>query len=141
VNVIIVGAGQVGSYLASLLAARGERVTFVEPRAELVNNPRTAPAGGTVVGSGTDPEALERAGIHAAAALAAVTGSDATNLATALLARLEYGVPRVAARVNDPHCAWLFTPALGVDSAINQADLLAHLLAEAVPDTDHLSYR
>jgi trk system potassium uptake protein len=42
-------------------------------------------------------------------------------------------VARTIARVNDPHAAWLFTPALGVDRAVNQADLVAHLIAEAAP--------
>jgi len=46
------------------------------------------------------------------------------------LARLEFKVPRVIARVNNPKNAWLYTPEMGVDVALNQADLLAHLIAE-----------
>jgi trk system potassium uptake protein TrkA len=46
------------------------------------------------------------------------------------LARLEFQVPRTIARVNNPRNAWLFTPQMGVDVALNQAELMAHLVAE-----------
>jgi trk system potassium uptake protein TrkA len=62
--------------------------------------------------------------------VAAVTGSDETNLTVASLARFEFRVPRVIARVNDPRNAWLFTAEMGVDVYLNQADLIAHLIAE-----------
>jgi len=83
-----------------------------------------------ILGSGSDPTVLEAAGIHKANVVAAVTGSDETNLAVCSLARLEFNVPRVIARVNNPKNAWLYTPEMGVDVALNQADLLAHLIAE-----------
>jgi trk system potassium uptake protein TrkA len=59
-----------------------------------------------------------------------VTGSDETNLVVCSLARLEFKVPRIISRVNNPKNAWLYTPEMGVDVALNQADLLAHLIAE-----------
>lgn len=62
--------------------------------------------------------------------VAAVTGADETNLVATSLARFEFGVPRIIARVNNPRNAWLFTPEMGVDVALNQADLIAHLIAE-----------
>ena len=62
--------------------------------------------------------------------LAAVTGEDEVNLVITTLARFEFNVPRVIARVNNPKNAWLFTPEMGVDVALNQADILAHLIAE-----------
>jgi trk system potassium uptake protein TrkA len=46
------------------------------------------------------------------------------------LARFAFHVPRALARVHTPKHAWMFTPAMGVDVALNQADLLAHLIAE-----------
>ena len=73
---------------------------------------------------------LRAAGIRQANVVAAVTGEDETNLVVAGLARSEFGVTRVIARVNDPKNAWMFTPKMGVDVALNQADLLAHLIAE-----------
>ena len=83
-----------------------------------------------IQGSGTNPGVLEAAGIYKANVVAAVTGSDETNLVVCSLARLEFKVPRIIARVNNPKNAWLYTPEMGVDVALNQADLLAHLIAE-----------
>ena len=59
-----------------------------------------------------------------------MTGTDETNLVVCSLARLEFKVPRIIARVNNPNNAWLYTPEMGVDVALNQTDLLAHLVAE-----------
>ncbi len=47
-----------------------------------------------------------------------------------LSARFEFNVPRVIARVNNPKNAWLFNQEMGVDVALNQADILARLVAE-----------
>lgn len=129
--VIIVGGGKVGAHLASLLLAGGEQVRLVEERRE--NVPllqRQLPTEVVLQGSGTDPLVLEAAGIRRANVVAAVTGSDETNLVTAGLARFEFGVKRVIARINDPRNAWMFTPEMGVDVALNQADILGHLIAE-----------
>jgi trk system potassium uptake protein TrkA len=53
-----------------------------------------------------------------------------SNLVVTNLARFEFGVPRTIARVNHPRNAWMFTPEMGVDVALNQTDLMAHLIAE-----------
>ena len=74
------------------------------------------------IGSGTDPDVLEAAGIRKANVVAAVTGSDETNLVVTTLARYEFLTPRIIARINHPKNAWLFTKEMGVDVAINQAD-------------------
>ncbi len=128
---IIVGGGQVGSYLASLLLAEGHQIKVVETRRELVSRLQERFLAEVVVmGSGSDPNLLETIGIRCANVVAAVTGADETNLVVANLARFEFNVPRIIARVNNPLNAWLFTPEMGVDVALNQADLLAHLVAE-----------
>jgi trk system potassium uptake protein TrkA len=83
-----------------------------------------------VLGNMTDPQVLEKAGIQKADVVAAVTRTDETNLVITSLARFEFNVRRTIARVNIPKNAWLFTPAMGVDVPLNQADLMAHLIAE-----------
>jgi len=129
--VLIVGGGKVGSHLASLLLGEGYRVRVIEQqRDEMPRLRRDLPAEVLVLGSGTDPNVLEGAGIRQAQVVAAVTGEDETNLVVASLARSEFGVPRVIGRVNNPRNAWLFTPAMGVDVPVNQADLMARLIAE-----------
>lgn len=127
---IIVGGGQVGSRLASLLLEKHQLRVIDIRRDRVIHLQRTVPAEMAILGSGTDPNVLEAAGIHQADVIAAVTGSDETNLVVCSLARLEFHVPRVIARVNDPRNAWLYTPQMGVDVALNQADLLAHLIIE-----------
>ncbi len=91
---------------------------------------RDLPQGVVVEGNGTDPDVLENAGIGRANVVAAVTGADETNLVVIGLARFEFKVPRTIARVKNPRNAWMFTPEMGVDVALNQTDLLAHLVAE-----------
>jgi trk system potassium uptake protein TrkA len=128
---IIVGGGQVGAYLASLLLAEKHQIMVIENNAEKMTTlKQSIPSEMVIPGSGTNPSVLEAAGIYKANVVAAVTGSDETNLVVCSLARLEFKVPRVIARVNNPKNAWLYTTEMGVDVALNQADLLAHLIAE-----------
>ncbi len=130
-NVVVVGGGKVGARLASLLLSGGHAVKVVEARPEEAGRlVRELPRDAVLAGNGTDPAVLEAAGIRRAAVAAAVTGADETNLVVTSLARFEFGVPRTIARVKNPRNAWMFTPEMGVDVALDQADLLAHLIAE-----------
>lgn len=130
-TVIVIGGGQVGTSLAALLLAGGHGVTIIEARQEELPRLRQElPAEVVLLGNGTDPGVLESAGIRRADVVAAVTGTDETNLVVTSLARFEFQVPRTIARVRTPKNAWLFTPVMGVDVALNQADLLGHLIAE-----------
>lgn len=130
-NVLIVGGGKVGTHLAKLLLASGHNVKLVEQAPdELVRLDADLPAGTVTQGSGTDPAVLEAAGVREANVLAAVTGLDETNLVACSLARFEFAMPRTIARVNHPKNAWMYTAEMGVDVALNQADLMAHLIAE-----------
>jgi len=130
-RVLVVGGGKVGTYLASLLLADGHSVTVIEGRSEeFPRLQQNLPVEVHVQGNGTDPLVLEAAGIRQADVVAAVSRADETNLVITSLARFEFNVPRTIARVNNPKNAWLFTPEMGVDVALNQADLMAHLIAE-----------
>ena len=130
-SVIIVGGGKVGVYLASLLLGEGHRVKVIELRQEeMPRLQKELPAEAVVMGSGTDPNVLEAVGVRQVNVVAAVTGADETNLTVTSLSRFEFGVPRIIARVNNPKNAWMFTPDMGVDVMLNQADLMARLIAE-----------
>ena len=129
--VIIVGGGKVGMHLAQVLLETGFRVKVIEEHAdELPRLQRDLPAEVILIGSGTDPNVLESAGIRQAQVVAAVTGMDEVNLVVTSLARFEFGIPRTIARVANPKNAWMFTPEMGVDVAVNQSDMIAHLIAE-----------
>jgi trk system potassium uptake protein TrkA len=139
-NVVIIGGGEVGTYLASLLSQGNHHVTIIEQCADEVRRIQQGTTAQTVIcGSGTDPAVLERAGIRQAMVLAAVTGADETNLVATSLARFEFHVPRTIARVHTPTHAWMFTNVMGVDVAVNQADLMAHLIAEEMSFGDMMT--
>lgn len=139
-KVIIVGGGQVGCYLASLLIERGHEIKIIEMKENRIDIlKKSLPEGVIVRGSGTDPKLMESVDIQHTDVLAAVTDSDETNLVIATLARLEYGVTRVIGRVNNPKNTWLFTPVMGVDAALNQADLMARLVAEEMSMGDMMT--
>jgi trk system potassium uptake protein TrkA len=130
-NVIIVGGGKEGTYLASLLISRGHKVKVIEVRREEIPRLQQALSPTAVLpGNGTDPGVLESAGIQQVDVVAAVTGADEVNLVVTSLARFEFQVPRTIARVNNPRNVWMFTADMGVDVALNQADLMAPIIAE-----------
>ncbi len=130
-TVLVVGGGKTGSYLASRLLKSGCEVRVLENRVPIFEKLSTElPGNVAVLGDGTDPRLLEQVGIANADVLAAVTGDDETNLVAASLAKFEYQVERVIMRINNPRNAWLCTPEMGVDAAINQSDLLATLIVE-----------
>jgi trk system potassium uptake protein TrkA len=132
-NVLIVGGGKVGATLALRLRAAQHEVKVIEARHEhLEALGRDLPAEALVFGSGTEPGVLEAADIRHAAVVAALTGADETNLVVTSLARFEFAVPRTIARVNNPKNAWLFTSAMGVDVALDQAELIARIIMDEV---------
>ena len=130
-KVMIIGGGKVGTFLADFLLKEKHEVTVVEiRREELERLNRELGEKNVVSGSGSDPVVLESAGIHNANVVAAVTGSDEVNLVVTSIARFEFNVPRVIARVNNPKNAWIFTQDMGVDVALNQAELIGRLILE-----------
>lgn len=132
-NIIIIGGGKVGTRLASLLLKAGQQVGMIEIEfAKTVRLQREIADATIVAGNGTEISVLESAGIRQAHVVAAVAGRDEVNLVVTSLARFEFEVPRTIARVNNPKNAWMFTPQMGVDVAINQADLMAQLLLEEI---------
>jgi trk system potassium uptake protein TrkA len=138
--VIIVGGGKTGSQLASQLLSGGHKVRLIEDRSVVLERLREElPDEVIVAGDGSSPSILESAGVEDAQVLAAVTGEDEDNLVVSTLARFEFGVPRVIARVNNPKNTWLFTPEMGVDVALCQSDILAKLIAEEMSIGDMMT--
>lgn len=139
-RVIIIGGGKVGTYLAERLLHEKHEVRLIELREdEKERILLDLPASVVTFGNGTDPDVLDAAGIRKANVVAAVTGSDETNLVATTLARYEFMVPRIIARINHPKNAWMFTNEMGVDVAINQADLLADLITEEMSMGDMMT--
>ena len=130
-KVIIVGGGKVGTYLASLLLSNGHQVKLLEDNEKLFNKAaKDLPKDILINGNATEPEVLEKVGIDSVDVLAAVSDEDQKNLVVSTLAKMEFGVPKVIARVNNPKNAWLYNSEMGVDVQVNQADIIAHLVVE-----------
>lgn len=138
--VIVVGGGNTGSQLAKFLLDAGHAIHVIDERpAVLEKLALELPPDVILNGDGSSPTVLEKAGIQKAQVLAAVTGSDETNLVVTSLGKFEFSVPRVIARINNSKNAWLFTSNMGVDVALNQAEILAKLTAEEMSIGDMMT--
>lgn len=129
---VIVGGGRSGSYLARDLQSQGYQVSVVDKRPELVAKLRQEIEGSVILGDGSAPEVLERAGVAGTSLVVALTRNDEDNLVICRLAKHHYHVPRVIARVNNPRNEWLYTKAWGVDVAISQVHLTSKVIEEEI---------
>jgi len=138
--VIVVGGGNTGSQLAKFLIEASHTVRVIDERPGVLEKLATEiPQEMILNGDGSSPTMLEKAGIQNAQVLAAVTGSDETNLVITSLGKFEFNVKRVIARINNSKNAWLFTPEMGVDVSLNQAEILARLTAEEMSIGDMMT--
>jgi trk system potassium uptake protein TrkA len=133
-RVVVTGAGNVGRHLALDLCSHGHQVTLIEQDTAAATRARgELPVQVTVqLGDACEPYVLEQASLATADVIVAATGDDEDNLVTALLAKQEFAVPRVVARVNHPQNEWMFTEQWGVDAAVSPPHILTALVEEAV---------
>ena len=132
-RVIVTGGGAVGRHLAQDLTARGHEVTLVEQNRALAEKlAEWAPDTRIVYGDACEPRVLDSADMRSADVVVAATGDDEDNLVTSLLAKQEFGVPRVLARVNHPKNEWLFDEQWGVDASVSPPHILTAMVEEAV---------
>jgi len=133
VRAVIAGGGAVGRHLAGDLLRRGHEVLLIEQELAHLDIAReSAPEVDYVLGDACEPWVLEEAGLRKTDVVVAATGDDEDNLVISLLAKQEFGVPRVLARVNHPRNEWMFTEQWGVDQAVSVPHLLTALVEEAV---------
>ncbi|MEZ0364087.1 TrkA family potassium uptake protein [Mycobacterium sp. pUA109] len=114
----IAGAGAVGRSVAQELVDGGHKVLLIE-RNPGHYEPHTVPAADWLLADACELAQLEECGLETCDVVITATGDDKVNLAASLLAKSEFGVPRVVARVNDMRNEWLFTEAWGVDVAVS----------------------
>jgi trk system potassium uptake protein TrkA len=142
-NVVIVGCGRVGGFLAGLLDSEGHRVAVIDIAS---TNPARAerawfqhlPAsfkGETILGDGTDLEVLRQAGVERADAVIALTEGDNRNLMAAQIALKIFGVKRVIAKVNDPVRAQTYRQ-MGIDTFSRTTILGTLLLGKLMDDRE-----
>jgi trk/ktr system potassium uptake protein len=133
-KVVITGGGKVGRHLARDLSERSHDVTVIEQdKLAATRLAMVVPDDVSVIlGDACEPYVLEEAKVGEADVLVAATGDDEDNLVTSLLAKQEFAVPRVLARVNHSNNEWMFTEQWGVDAAVSPPHILTALVEEAV---------
>ncbi|GAA4476970.1 TrkA family potassium uptake protein [Rhodococcus olei] len=130
-RVAIAGAGAVGRSIARELVRGDHHVMLLERNLDHVD-PEAIPDAHWVHADACELALLEAAKLESYDVVIAATGDDKVNIVVSLLAKTEFAVRRVVARVNDPRNEWLFDESWGVDVAVSTPRMLASLVEEAV---------
>ena len=130
-RIAIAGAGAVGRSIAGELLENGHEVLLIDnsPKSIKVDS---VPRAEWLLADACEISSLDDAALQRCQVVIAATGDDKVNLVVSLLAKTEYGVPRVVARVNHPGNEWLYNESWGVDVAVSTPRLLSALVEEAV---------
>ena len=134
-RVVIAGGGNVGRFIAGDLLDAGHDVLIIEQSETIAARAQAAaePEGASwMVADACELDTLVEAHLEGAHVVVAATGDDEDNLVVSLLAKQEFGVPRVVARVNNPKNEWMFNETWGVDVSVSTPHLLTALVEEAV---------
>ena len=130
-RVAIAGAGKVGRAIARELVENGHDVLLIDKDAELAR-PGVVAGAQVLLADACEVSSLDEARLAECQVVVAATGDDKVNLVVSLLAKTEFGVPRVVARVNHPKNEWMFDESWGVDVAVSTPRMLSALVEEAV---------
>src|SRR5882724_6259282 len=131
-RVAIAGAGNVGLFIANDLRAAGHDVLLIEQNPTVARRALADEGVQWLVADACEVNSLRDAGLDSCDVVVAATGDDEDNLVVSLLAKQEFAVPRVIARVNHPKNEWLFNENWGVDVAVSTPHLILALTEEAV---------
>lgn len=127
-RVIVVGAGEVGLYVADLLSREGHDVVVIDNDPGRIHDIEKLDVS-LVLGSATHPEIMSEAGIDRADMLVAVTSNDEVNLISCLLAK-RAGVEQKIARIETPSLraktAQDLHEAVGADHVIDPDNAIAN---------------
>jgi len=130
-RIAIAGAGAVGRSIARELLANGHRVMLIDKDAKKVR-PERIEGADWVHADACELASMEDAQLQECEVVISATGDDKVNLVVSLLAKTEFSVRRVVARINHPANEWLFNESWGVDVAVSTPRVLAALVEEAV---------
>jgi trk system potassium uptake protein len=132
-KVVIVGCGRVGARIATVLDRQGHEVSVIDLEAAAFRRLDADFSGRAIAGTGIDEDVLRAAGITEADAFIAVTNGDNRNLMAAQVAKVMFGIERVAARVYDPDRAETYRQ-MGIEticSTIVMSDLVIDSVMQA----------
>ncbi|CAB4706502.1 MAG: NAD(P)H-binding protein [Actinobacteria bacterium] len=130
-KIAIAGAGNVGRSIARELIENGHHVLLIDrdPKALKMES---VPNAEWLMADVCEISSLDNAKLDSCQVLIAATGDDKVNLVASLLAKTEYGVPRVVARVNHPKNEWMFDSSWGVDVSVSTPRIISAIVEEAV---------
>ncbi len=137
-HIVVMGCGRVGSSLAHRLEERGHTVAIIDRNPQAFRRLGPDFHGRQITGTGFDRATLVRAGIEQAAAFAAVSSGDNSNIISARVARETFGVGHVIARIYDPKRAAVYER-LGIPTVATvpwTTDQLLRVLLTDGPDED-----
>lgn len=132
-HVVIMGCGRVGSSLAVALGRLGHEVAVIDRDPQAFRRLGSDFHGRQVVGLGFDRSVLVTAGVERADAFAAVSSGDNSNIIAARVAREEFGVQHVVARIYDPKRAAVYER-LGIPTVATVPWTTDRLLRMVLPD-------
>jgi len=130
-RVAIAGCGAVGRSIARELLEKKHEVLLIDKDPSKIQPDRVRGAE-WLLGDACEVSNLEEAKLEECDVVVGATGDDKVNLVVSLLAKTEFAVNRVVARINHPNNEWLFNEAWGVDVAVSTPRVLASLVEEAV---------
>ena len=133
VHIVIMGCGRVGSSLARILDLRGHSVAVIDRDEAAFRRLGTDFKGQQVVGIGFDRNTLISARVPEAHAFAAVSSGDNSNIIAARVAREQFGVETVVARIYDPKRAQVYER-LGIPTVATVPWTTDRLLRAIIPD-------
>ena len=132
IRIAVAGAGNVGTFVSKDLQSKGHEIVLIEQNEDLLASLKDELDVNWIKGDACEIHTLDAAVLSSCDVMVAATGDDEDNLVISLLAKQEFAVPRVVARVNHPDNEWLFTETWGVDVAVSTPHLLTALVEEAV---------
>jgi len=130
-RIAIAGAGNAGRAIARELIANGHQVLLIDKNPKSLKM-ESVPSAEWLLADACEISSLDKAKLDTCQVMVAATGDDKVNLVSSLLAKTEYGVPRVVARVNHPKNEWMFDSSWGVDVAVSTPRIISALVEEAV---------
>ncbi|MDR1449699.1 MAG: TrkA family potassium uptake protein [Propionibacteriaceae bacterium] len=134
-RICIAGAGKSGRSIARELIVHGHEVLLID-RDPAHIKPSSVPTAEWLLADACELRTLAEAHLESCDVAVAATGDDKANLVYSLLAKTEFAIPRVVARINHPNNEWLFDQSWGVDVAVSAPRLLGALVDEAVLAAD-----
>ena len=136
--IVIVGAGNIGFFLARKLTADKHEVCFIEKNASRANYVAQTVSVPVLHGDGTESRVLKDARVDKADTLVALTSRDEDNIISCQIAKEIFNVKRTVGKVNDPKHLKIFTH-LGVDVPIDSTSILSRIVEEEASFSDFMN--